>query len=632
MRFTAILVLASLLLIEYSNAIFYLPGVAPRQFLDGQDVEMSVNKLTSVRTQFPYEYYSLPVCKPDVIVDKAENLGELLSGDRIENSLYQLKMKVKEECQILCRKVYSEKEVSKFKKMIKEEYKVHWIIDNLPASMRLYDREHPDAEHFDSSFPLGVRVETDKKSVSYYLYNHISFTILFHENPSQFIGSRVVGFIVEPFSVKHEYEGTWPAPLKSCNSNKRVEHFDAPQALLSSDLEVVWTYDVNWVPSDIPWASRWDVFLKPPPDAQIHWFSIVNSLMIVLFLTGMVALIMLRTLNRDITRYNDFTEEETLEETGWKLVHGDIFRPPRNPLLLAIFCGTGVQIFAMTLTIMMFAVLGFLSPAKRGGLATATLLLFVVMGYPAGLVSSRLYKMFGLKNWKRCTIAIATMYPGTVFSLFFLVDLVEWANESSGAVPFTTLVALFVLWFGISVPLCSIGSYRGFKMKTISNPTRYNHIPRQVPSQPLFMHPGVSVLVGGLLPFGAVFIELFFIMSSIWLHQIYYLFGFLVVVLAILIVTCAEITIVLCYFQLCAEDYNWWWRSFLSSGASAGYLFLYSIMYFFTKLNITKLGAALLYFVYMFIISLSFFLLTGMIGFFACFWFVRQIYGAIKID
>lgn len=55
-------------------------------------------------------------------------------------------------------------------------------------------------------------------------------------------------------------------------------------------------------------------------------------------------------------------------------------------------------------------------------------------------------------------------------------------------------------------------------------------------------------------------------------------------------------------------------------------------MYFVTKLDMTKFVAGLTYFVYMFIASLAFFLLTGTIGFFACFWFVRKIYGAIKID
>ena len=73
-------------------------------------------------------------------------------------------------------------------------------------------------------------------------------------------------------------------------------------------------------PSPIRWASRWDTYLSMADD-QIHWFSIVNSLMIVLFLSGMVAMIMMRTLHRDISQYNQLeTAEEAQEETGWKLV------------------------------------------------------------------------------------------------------------------------------------------------------------------------------------------------------------------------------------------------------------------------------------------------------------------------
>jgi transmembrane 9 superfamily protein 2/4 len=39
-------------------------------------------------------------------------------------------------------------------------------------------------------------------------------------------------------------------------------------------------------------------------DPRIHWFSIINSIVIVLFLSGMVAMIMIRTLHRDLLRYN----------------------------------------------------------------------------------------------------------------------------------------------------------------------------------------------------------------------------------------------------------------------------------------------------------------------------------------
>ena len=580
------------------------------------------------------------LCCPVQVENTAENLGEVLSGDRIENSMYQLRMKKVDYCRVLCRRTYADDDMALFREKIDHEYRVNWIIDNLPAAIRVYDDEDPTAVHYDRGYPLGLIAEDPRPGNGklFYIYNHIRFTIKYHEDPASFVGARVVGFEVEPFSVKHQYkswpEGAGAAPkLDTCNDAKLVEHTMEPQSVNEAG-EIVWSYDVTWETSNIKWASRWDVFFNSAPDDHIHWFSIINSLMIVLFLTGMVAMIMMRTLHKDIAKYNEEqTAEEAQEETGWKLVHGDVFRPPKaSPILLSVMVGTGMQVFMMTCTLMVFAVLGFLSPANRGGLMTAMLLLFVFMGSFAGYYSSRLYKMFSGKAWKRNTLLTSLLYPGVMFLIFFVLNLLVWDQGSSAAVPFGTLFAIVVLWFGISVPLAFLGSYFGFKKDEIKNPVRFNQIPRQVPEQAWYMNPVFSCLVGGILPFGAVFIELFFIMSSIWMHQIYYVFGFLAIVIFILIATCAEITIVMCYFQLCSEDYHWWWRSFFTSGSSALYLFLYSILYFYTKLEIVLRTGTVLYFGYMLIISTSFFLLTGTIGFLACFWFVRVIYGAIKVD
>jgi hypothetical protein len=68
--------------------------------------------------------------------------------------------------------------------------------------------------------------------------------------------------------------------------------------------------------SPIRWASRWDTYLLMHSE-PIHWFSIINSLMIVLFLTGMVAMIMLRTLHRDIAKYNQL---ESADEAQVRLL------------------------------------------------------------------------------------------------------------------------------------------------------------------------------------------------------------------------------------------------------------------------------------------------------------------------
>jgi len=596
----------------------YLPGVAPIEYGEGDKVELKVNKLTSVKTQLPYRYYELPYCQPPVIQESVENLGEILEGDLIENSPYEVKMMQNMSCKVLCKQELTKAHKDKFKSMIDDEYLVNWIVDNLPAATRYVRRGTSAGTTYVNGFPVGV--VRDKR---YYVHNHVKIDLKYHAAPSEYWGFRIVGFEIEPYSIAQDESGDGV----QCQDSVNYPAFELDQRN-----SITYTYDVAWAESGIRWASRWDNYLMMT-GGQIHWFSILNSLMIMLFLSGMVAMILLRTLHRDITKYNELASaEEAAEETGWKLVHGDVFRKPRHSKILAVSIGSGVQILGMSVVTLLFALFGLISPAHRGVLLQCVLLLYTFMGIAAGYITARLYKMFNGVDWKQTTLLCAFFYPGIFFGIFFFLNLLIWGQKSSGAVPFTTLFALLCLWFGISVPLVFLGAYFGYGKETFALPVRTNQIPRQIPSQPWFINPVFTVLVGGILPFGAVFTELFFIMSSIWQHQFYYLFGFLALVLIILVVTCAEISIALTYFQLTSEDYRWWWRAFLSSGSSAMYVFFYSILYFSTRLSIEKLVSTLLYFGYMSIISIIFFLLTGSVGALAAFVFVRAIYGSIKID
>ena len=65
---------------------------------------------------------------------------------------------------------------------------------------------------------------------------------------------------------------------------------------------MVYTYDVYWELSDVSWASRWDAYLRMP-GGRVHWFSILNSLMVVLVMSSIVAMILMRTIRRDLARY-----------------------------------------------------------------------------------------------------------------------------------------------------------------------------------------------------------------------------------------------------------------------------------------------------------------------------------------
>ncbi|KAH7671842.1 Nonaspanin (TM9SF) protein [Dioscorea alata] len=366
----ALMSVAFVLLIVGSEG-FYLPGVAPADFKRKDPLHVKVNKLTSTKTQLPYSYYYLPFCKPDIIVDSAENLGEVLRGDRIENSPYVFEMREPQMCNIVCKMTLTNKGTRYFKEKIDDEYRVNMILDNLPL---VVPAKRGD-EDLNMIYQLGYYVGfkdtfSGAKDEQYFLYNHLSFTVKYHKDPDVDL-ARIVGFEVRPFSVKHDYEGEWlgnKTRLNTCDPHaKQIVVNSANPQEVDANKDIIFTYDVEFKESDVKWASRWDIYLLMA-DAQIHWFSIVNSMMIVLFLSGMVAMIMLRTLYRDISKYNQLeTQEEAQEETGWKLVHGDVFRPPANSDLLCVYVGTGVQFFGMLLVTMLFAALGFLSPSNRGG-------------------------------------------------------------------------------------------------------------------------------------------------------------------------------------------------------------------------------------------------------------------------
>lgn len=152
-------------------------------------------------------------------------------------------------------------------------------------------------------------------------------------------------------------------------------------------------------------------------------------------------------------------------------------------------------------------------------------ILFMIFGSIAGFVSARIYKMNGGESWKANVALTAVLFPGIILGELFGLNFFLIASHSSGAVPFGSMLAVLALWALISLPLSVIGSYFGFRKPRIEHPVRTNQIPRQIPDQPFYLRTIPSVLMGGLLPFGAIFIELYFIMNSIWFHRIYYGLG-----------------------------------------------------------------------------------------------------------
>ena len=92
--------LALLLVTSHTATAFYLPGVQPETFERGAEVDLKVNALTSTKTQIPRDYYRLPFCQPEGGATMAsENLGEFLTGNKIQSSPYHINMMTDVYCQ-----------------------------------------------------------------------------------------------------------------------------------------------------------------------------------------------------------------------------------------------------------------------------------------------------------------------------------------------------------------------------------------------------------------------------------------------------------------------------------------------------------------------------------------------------
>ena len=631
---------------DVSLAHILFPGVSPEEYKDNVEVIMYTDLVNSKKTQVPFEFYDLPMCPPPPLTTirkwkKRKNLGNRLQGVEQKPAPFIMKVKQSHGCKPICLVSISAAQLRHMRKLVERQYRVHLTLDQLPVLMR-----SKELNYAVRGYPVGFKAPpgfTGKETDEFYLYNHLKFTISYREGANDFKGIRITGFDIYPVSFAHQIGEAWTetSPVSTFNGVCTTEVINDSSTYLAlrtgadkAPIKVLYSYEVEWVASDLVWADRWDVYLLGSPDDDIHYFAIVNSLMIVVFLTGAIATIMIRTLRKDIAGYNEMqTLEEAQEETGWKLVHGDVFRPPEtSPMLFSVLVGTGAQIGCAFFFSMICAMMKLLNPMKKGATLTAIIILYVLSGSVAGYVSARMYKFCDAKAWKLNTIYTAIYLPGLLVFMFMVLNIFLSIAGAATAVSFLTLVSILGLWLCVSTPLVFVGSFLGFRSDKVAVPTKTNQIARIVPNLPWYSTPPFSILLGGILPFGSVCIELFFIMSALWLHQIYYFMGFLLVVVLILAATCAEVAVVMCYLQLCSEDHRWWWKSFWNCASAGLYLFLYSLWFLSSRLDLVGVLPVVVYLTYMSMISVCFSLFCGSVGVLMSFWFNKTIYGALKVD
>ncbi|URD90017.1 Myb-like DNA-binding domain [Musa troglodytarum] len=544
-------------------------------------VTLWVNKVGPYNNpQETYNYHSLPFCQlSENPAHKWSGLGEVLGGNELIDSQIPIKFQRNVDKGSICT---IELDATKVKQFIDAIDNSYWF-----------------------EFFIGFVGETDKNNKDkHYLFTHKDIVI-------QHKGYQII----------------------------HVNLTQASPKLLEVGKKLDMTYSVKWLPTNVTFARRFEVYLDYPFfEHQIHWFSIFNSFMMVIFLTGLVSMILMRTLRNDYAKYAredddlETLERDVSEESGWKLVHGDVFRPPRSLVLLSTLVGTGAQLAMLVLLVIVLAIVGTLY-IGRGSIITTFIVCYALTSFIAGYVSGGLYSRNGGKNWIKAMIVTASLFPFMCFAIGFVLNTIAIFYGSLAAIPFGTMMVVFVLWAFISFPLALLGTVVGRNWSgSPNNPCRVKTIPRPIPEKKWYLTPFVVSLMGGLLPFGSIFIEMYFVFTSFWNYKVYYVYGFMLLVFLILIIVTICVTIVGTYFLLNAENYHWQWTSFFSAASTAVYVYLYSIYYYHVKTKMSGFFQTSFYFGYTLMFCLGLGILCGAVGYLGSTLFVRRIYRNIKCD
>uniref|UniRef100_A0A8C2MLK9 Transmembrane 9 superfamily member n=1 Tax=Cricetulus griseus TaxID=10029 RepID=A0A8C2MLK9_CRIGR len=363
--------------------------------------------------------------------------------------------------------------------------------------------------------------------------------------------------------------------------------------------------------TDVKFEDRFNKYLNPSFfQHRIHWFSIFNSFMMIIFLVGLVSTILMRTLRKD---YAQYSKEEEID--GWKQVHGDVSRPSSHPLIFSSLIGSGCQIFAVSLIVTIVVVMEDLY-TERGSMLSTAIFVYAATSPVNRYFGGSLYaRQEGRRcRWIRQMFIGAFLTPAMVCGTAFFINFIALYYHASRAILFGTMVSVCYIWFCF-VLFCQPNF-----------PCHVNAVPHPILEE--------KMVYGAcrILPFGSIFIEIYFIFTSFWAYKIYYVYGFMMLVLVILCIVTICVTIVCTNFLLNAEDCRWQWTSFLSASSTAISVYMYSFYYYFFKTKMYVLFQTSFYFGYMMVFSTVLGIMCGAIGYMGTSASVQKIYTNVKID
>ena len=310
--------------------------------------------------QETYEYYALPFCRGSfekgVSHRHHDNIGDALQGVELTSTGIEIKFLESKEKEQYCEIDVDDSVYEQLKYAIENHYWFQMYMDDLPIWGIVGEINKNEEENSEKEYSI---------------WTHKKFEIGY--NKDQIVDIQLTS-----------------------------EH----KVKLTKNTKIPFTVEIIWKESSTKFSDRYEKYLDHQFfQHRIHWFSIFNSFMMVIFLVGLVSMILMRTLRRDYQRYAkdgdlDEMERDLGDEYGWKQVHGDVFRPAAHRQIFAAFVGSGVHLCCSVIAVIGMIIF-FELYTEHGSIMSYAIFTYAVLSPVNGYTSAGLYARMGGKQWIR---------------------------------------------------------------------------------------------------------------------------------------------------------------------------------------------------------------------------------------
>jgi transmembrane 9 superfamily protein 2/4 len=357
--------------------------------------------------------------------------------------------------------------------------------------------------------------------------------------------------------------------------------------------------------------------------ASWHVVAVVQPLVEAIVVSGVIEWICSRLV------VDTGAESAEVGDQEWKIIQGDVFRPPRWSHLLAVIGGSSLHITTFVL-VLIVGLMGASYEFSRLGLTITAYLLTAIF---AGIGAVCLGNSFGIRKWLRLAFGAVPVCPILWFILEEAIKkLARFVGSGYQLIARYGLVFFALLLLPLFL-MAAVGGFVAVKKQWLGDvPCQVSAISRSVPKLPFYAHGLFLAPIIGFFSARGGFIEIFYILSAHWQSQIYCSYYLLLATVLLLIVNTGGFTVLAVFVRLHCQCYSWHWFSFLAPSFSGVYSLICCAWFYDWRVRATDIFTPIYFTGISVALSLIVAMICGTSGLVASNWFVRLSFADLKLD